>query len=223
MVGDFAQTGAVILDPLYTLWLSFRDILPRLVVAIIILIIGYFIALILGHAVRILLEKLGLDTKVKQAQLSKTIGHTHIPAVLGEVTKWYIFIIFFQQAVAILSLGTLTGLLDKFVNWVPNLIAAVLIILFGFAVAQIVEIKMTENSKMRGVGGVAKIIKVILLIMVFVVAVKQIGIEVGLLENSILILLGGFALGVALALGISMGLGLKGDAHKMFFDWKRKL
>jgi len=223
LASDFAQTGTVILDPLYTLWLSFRDILPRLVLAIIILIIGYFIALILGHAVRIVLEKLGLDAKVRQAQITKAIGHTHIPAILGEVTKWYIFIIFLQQAVAILSLGTLTGLLDNFVMWVPNVIAAVLIILFGFAVAHIVEIKMTENSKLKGVVGVAKIIKVILLVMVFVVAIKQIGIEIGLLENAILILLGGFALGVALALGISMGLGLKGDAHKIFFDWKKKL
>ena len=223
MANGLAETGAVILDPLYRLWLSFSDILPRLVVAIIILIIGYFIALILGHAVKIVLEKLGLDAKVRQSQMTKAIGHTHIPAVLGEITKWYIFIIFLQQAVSILSLGTLTGLLDTFVMWVPNVIAAALVILFGFAVAHFVEMKLTEHSKMKGVVGVSKIIKVVLLLMVFVVAMKQIGIETSLLENSVLILIGGFALGVALALGISMGLGLKGDAHKMFFDWKKKL
>lgn len=223
MPSDFAQTGIVILDPLYTLWLSFRDVLPRLVVAIIILIIGYFVALIIGHAVKIILEKLGLDAKIREARLTKAVGHTHIPAILGEVTKWYIFIIFLQQAVSILSLGTLTGLLDRFVGWVPNIIASVLVLLFGFAVAHFVEIKMTEHSRMKGIAGVAKIVKVILLIMVFVVAIKQIGIEVGLLENAILILIAGFALGVALALGISMGLGLKGDANKMFYDWKKKL
>lgn len=222
MVSDFAQTGAVILDPFYTLWLSFRDILPRLVLAIIILIIGYFIALILGHAVKIILEKLGLDNKIKQSNLSKSIGHTQIPAILGEVTKWYIFLIFLQQGVSVLSLGTLTSILDKFVNWVPNVIAAALIVLFGLVITHFIEMKITEHSKVKGVSGIAKAIKVIILLMVFVMAVKQIGVEVGILENSILIIIGGFALGIALALGIGLGLGFKGDANKIIADWKKK-
>ena len=133
MAGELAQTGALILDPLYTLWISFGKILPGLIAAIIILIIGYFIALIIGHVVRIILEKIGLDTKMRKAKLMKAVGHTHLPNILGEIVKWYIFIIFLQQAVALLQLGTLTLLLDRFVTWLPNVIAGVLIILFGFS------------------------------------------------------------------------------------------
>ena len=128
-----ASVGASsFVDPLYTLWTSFKNVFPGLIAAIIILIIGYIIAMLLGHAVRIILEKAGLDQKVRKAKLVKNVGHMHLPKIFGEITKWYIFIIFLQVIVDILNLGTLTVVLGKFVAWLPNVIAAVLIFLFGF-------------------------------------------------------------------------------------------
>ena len=54
-------TGSLILNPLLSLWASFINVLPGIVAAIIILILGYFVALGLGHLVRIVLEKAGLN------------------------------------------------------------------------------------------------------------------------------------------------------------------
>ncbi len=222
MANGLEATGTAVLDPLYTLWLSFKTILPGLIAAIIVLIIGYFVALIIGHVVKLILEKIGLDAKLRKAKLVKSIGHTHWPNIFGEITKWYIFIIFLQVAVDLLALGTLTSLLDRLVRWLPNVIAAVLVFLVGLAVAQFVEIKVSEHSQMRGMKMSGSILKIVIMILVTVVGLKQLGIEVSLLENLVLIVVAALAIGLALALGISLGLGMKNDASRWLVDFKRK-
>jgi len=209
-------------DPLYTLWLSFKNVFPGLIAAIIILIIGYIIAMLLGHAVRIILEKVGLDQKVRKAKLVKNVGHIHLPKIFGEITKWYVFIIFLQVVVDILNLGTLTIVLGKFVAWLPNVIAAILIFLFGLALGHLVEMKIVEHSSMKGALLVSHIVKIVVLIIVTVVALKQMGVEVSLLENLILLIVGALAAGIALALGIGMGLGMKKDAEKWVDNFQKK-
>lgn len=221
MVVGVAETGQMIVSPLYTLWLGLINVLPGIIAAIIVLIIGWFIAMILGHVVRVILEKLRIDKKIREAHLTKAIGHMHVPAILGEITKWYIFIIFLQVAVDLLTLGTLTSLLDTFVRWVPNLIAAVLIVIFGMVVIHFVELKIQEHSKVKGVHQIAQIVKIVLIIMLVIIALKQLGLEVAILENTFLLIVGAFAVGIALALGISLGLGMKDPASKWFKNWKR--
>lgn len=204
---EYGGLGVPLLDPLTSLWNSFVNILPGLVLAIIILIVGYLVALVIGHAVKVILERIGLDAKVRKANLIKQQGHMHFPGIFGEIVKWFIFLIFLQQAVAFLHFGILQSLLDQFVTWLPHVIAAALIILFGIGLAHFVEHKMLEHSSMAGIRQSAKAIKALIMIVLFIVALKQIGIQTSLLENIIIILVAGFALGVALAMGIGTGLG----------------
>ena len=221
MVYAWSQTGEMILNPLYTLWIRIVDVVPSLVAAIIVILIGWFIALILGHAVRVILEKLRIDDKIRKSKMTREIGHIHLPKIFGEITKWYIFIIFLQVGVSLLSLGTLTSLLDSFVRWLPNLIAAALIVLFGIYIIHILEAKMLEHSKVKGTHLITKIVKTVLVILITIVALKQVGLQVTILENTFLLIVGAFAIGLAVAFGIALGLGLKDSAVKMVKNFKK--
>lgn len=215
-------TGTAIIDPLYTLWLSFKAILPGLIAAIIVLIIGYFIALIIGHGVRLLLERIGIDAKLRKSRLSKTFGHTHVPNLAGTIIKWYIFVVFLQVAVDLLSLGTLSLLLDRFVRWIPDVLASIIIFIVGIAVAHFLDMYVSEHSKMRGAGLAGSLLKMTVLIITAIVALRQLGIEVSLLENLVIIFVGAMAIGLAIALGISLGTSLKADGAKWLDDFKKK-
>ena len=217
----WAQTGEMILNPLYTLWIMIVDIIPSLIAALIVIIIGWFIALILGHLVRIILEKIKLDDRIRKSRMSREVGHIHLALIFGEITKWYIFIIFLQQGVSLLSLGTLTNLLDSFVRWLPNVIAGVLIILFGIFVIHFIEIKVLENNQVKGTHLIMKIIKAVLIIMVTIIALKQIGLQVEILENTFLLIIGAFAVGLAIALGVALGLGMKDSAGNVVKNFKK--
>lgn len=210
----FTSTEEAIANPIINLWGSFVDLLPGLIAAIIIITIGYVVAYIIGHAIRILLQKVGLDKQIAKARLTQAVGNMRISALLGEVTKWYIFIIFLQSGVDLLRLGTLSDLLSNFVAWLPNVIAAILVMVFGLIIAQFVAMKIREHTEIKGVKMTSNAAKVLIIFIAAVIALEQIGIDVSILSDAFLILLGGLVLGVALAIGLSFGLGTKGSAMK---------
>lgn len=206
-----------LLNPLINLWNSFVNILPGLVAAIIILIIGYLIAFIIGHAIKLVLQKLGLDNKLAKAKVSKAIGYTHMSAVIGEIIKWYIFVIFIQAAVDVLQLGALSIILNQFAMWLPNVIAAVIVVLFGLIFAHYVAIKIEEHSKVKGIGTLAKGLKIVIIFIVIVIALEQIGVDVSILKNGFLLLIAG----IALAIGLAFGHGGKKHADEAMKKLKR--
>jgi len=217
------STGNLILDPLYSLWNALVTTLPSIVVAILILILGYAVAYLFGYVVRVLLDKIGLNKHIREAALTKSVGHTNVPSLLGEITKWFIFLIFLQVAVSILNLSTLSAWLDTFVRWLPNLFVAVIIFFAGIALAHYVDLKIKEHSAMKGMNTVSAILKIVIIILVVLVGLKKIGVSVGLLENSFLIVLGAVGLGFALAVGIGLGLGLRREAEDVVKKFKRNL
>ncbi len=221
MPGFFGETSSAIINPLGAIWLAIVNQLPGIVGAIIVLIIGCFVAVILGHALRVILEKLKVDEYVRKGHLTKAIGHTHIPAIAGEIFKWYIIILFLQQAVALINLGSLSVLLDRFVIWLPSLIVAVIVLLFGIAVANYLQLKILEHSSQKGARTGSSILKFVIIIMVIILALKQIGVEVSILENVFLLIIGALAIGIALALGIGLGLGLRKQSEEIINQVRR--
>ncbi len=209
--------------PLISLWQSFVDIFPGLVAALIILVIGYLVGFVLGHAVRIVLQKVGVDKYIAKAKLGKTLGQMHISSLIGEITKWYIFVIFLQSAVDVLNLGTLSVILNQFALWLPDVIAAVLVVIFGLLFAQYVDEKLQKHSATKGENVWGKFLKWAIVLIVLVIALGQIGIDVALLEQIILIVIGAFAVGAALAIGLSFGLGSKSEAAGMVRKLTKKL
>lgn len=206
------QTGSLILDPLYLLWYNFLAIIPSVVLALLILILGYCVAFLLGHATRWVLDKI-ISKPLREADFSKAVGHTNVASLLGELVKWFVFIIFLNVAVDILQLNVLSDLLAAFVKWIPNLLVAILIFFAGIALAHYVDIKIKEHTRMKGMLALSGLLKVVIVFLALMIGLEQIGVNVGILQSSFLLILGSICLGLALALGIGLGLGLRGEAE----------
>ena len=211
-------TGSLILNPLLTLWSGFINTLPGIVAAIIILIIGYFVALGLGSLVRIILEKAGLNNYMEKHKMSSLVGHIKISNLFGEIIKWYVFIIFIQAAVDLLHLGSLSSVLTNFVLWLPNVIVAAVVIIFGVGLAHYVGIKVEEHTDMKGTKFLSRLLKIVIIFMVVVVALSQIGVDVSIIENTFLILVGALGLGIAIALGIGLGKSMNINGKQIVRD-----
>lgn len=207
--------------PLVNLWDGVVNISQGLFVGLIIAILGYFIALILGYAVRMLLEKTRLDEFLGKLKLPKAIGRIKASSAFGTLTRWYIFIIFLQAAVDVMNLGTITLLLTQLVLWLPQLILAVLAIFLGLFMAHYVSHLIESHSEMKGVKLVSSFFRVLIIFIAVVIALEQIGLDLSILENAFLILLASLGLGIAIAIGLSFGLGTKDEA-KDFVSKLRK-
>jgi len=218
LVDPITETVIAIRNPFDFLWMSFVKFFPKLIGLIVLLVIGYLTGLVLGYVLKTVLQKLGLDRWLDRTELNKAIGKTHVSSILGEILKWYVFIIFLQAAVDLIDLGPLSDVLGRFVVWLPHLIIAVVIVLVGLVFAHFVELRVLTHSKVKGIRASVKLIKWVIIFMVIVIALKQIGLQVGLLENAFLLIIGSLAVGVALAFGISLGFGLKKDGEKFIRD-----
>lgn len=207
-----SETGSLILDPLYVLWYNFLAILPSIILALLILILGYCVAYLLGYVTRWILDKI-ISRPLRQAEVSKAIGHTNVASLIGELVKWFVFIVFLNVAVDILNLNVLSDLLASFVRWLPNVLIAVIIFFAGVALAHYVDLKIKEHTRMRGMITLSGVLKVVIVFLAVIIGLEQIGVDVGVLQNSFLIILGSIGLGLALALGIGLGLGLRNEAE----------
>jgi len=215
------EVTITLLNPLINLWNSLVEIFPGLVAGLVIAIIGYFVALILGHGLRLLLEKTNVDNVIQKLKLPKAIGKLKVSNVFGTLAKWYIFIIFLQAAVDAMNLGTLSVLLMQLVLWLPQLIIAVLAIFVGLFMSHYLANLIEGHSEMKGAKFASSFFKIVIMFLAIVIALEQVGLEVSILENAFLILLASLGLGIALAIGLGFGLGAKDEAKELVSKIKK--
>lgn len=206
------------------LWAYFIDFLPRFIGALIVLVVGWIIALILGNlVVRIidflridhLIEKLGLKKGFQKADLELNVAK-----LVGWLVKWFLIAVFLIAAADILHWTQITAFLNRVVVYLPNVIIAVIILLVGMIVANFtseVVHKAVRAAKLISADFLAGLAKWAILIFTFMAALIQLGIAAALIET----LFTGFVAMLAIALGLAFGLGGREQASK-FIDRLRK-
>lgn len=107
--------------------------------ALIIFILGWIIAGIIGSVVHKLLEKLSINQKMN-ASTGKTYDLAHL---LSRIVFWFVFIIGISAALSFLKLDAISVPFANMVNivllFIPNLIAAGLLALLGWVLATVVR------------------------------------------------------------------------------------
>ena len=222
-IDSITATGQLILNPFVQLANSFIEILPGLIVAIILIIIGWFVALGIGKLVQYVLERAGLDKMMSGSKFSGSVGHTSLSDVFGEITKWFVFLVFLPQALITLRLGVLSDLIVRFVIWLPNLLLGAIVVIFGVALAHFVGMKIEEHTSMKGVRLLSKIVKAALVIVVTIVALDQIGVDVSLVKSLILIVVATFSVAFAIAFGIGVSKGFQKESNSIVKSIKEAL
>lgn len=203
-----------VLEPASRLWASFVDALPGLAAASIIILVGYFVSLILGFITKEVLHRTGFDRWLTKSKLNKAIGGASLAGVSGTIVKWWVFLAFLASATSYLNLGVLSDLLFRLVTWLPNVLAAAIIFIFGLIVIDYATDKI-RHKKLKGADFLADLTRFVALISLILIALGQIGFKLRFAENVFLLIIGGVVLALALAIGISFGIALKDDARAL--------
>ncbi|MBI4454176.1 hypothetical protein HY636_06030 [Candidatus Woesearchaeota archaeon] len=215
------QLGISIVDALGNLLLGVLSVIPGLIAAFIVLLVGYIIGWIIYKVLDKLFIKIKFDDYlIQKTGLKKRVGDLKLGHVLAVISKWYIFVLFLSPAAGLIKLTTLSTFLVELSFWIPNLIAGLLLLLFGILVADYVSSKI-EHVKIKNAVGIGYIAKVVVLIFAALLALDQIGIHLGLAQNTFLVIIGGLMLGVGIALGLGYGLALKDTAKEGINKWKK--
>jgi hypothetical protein len=181
---------------------QFFGYLPQLVGAIIILIVGYFVAKILQAVVGRILQGIGFDGWMERAGIKRFFDRAdtrQTPAsILGKLVFWFVFIIAIVMATDALGIRQVSTLFSQLIAYIPNIIAAILILILASLLANFVAGLVRGATGMDVLGTVAQV--AIIVYAVFA-ALTQLGIAVQLTAPTFLIVLGAIALAAAIAFG----------------------
>ena len=200
------------------------DAVPGIIAALLILVVGYIVAWVLGRIVGGILDRVKFDKWVlHKTNAAHVLGREfRLSHFLELITKWYVFILFLPAAANVINLGMIQSFFLDVAIWIPKVIVGVVLGLIGIMAADYVGMKITE-TRAKSAGVIASVTKVVILVFTAIIVLDQIGVKIDFATNSLLIVLAGIMLGLALMFGIGFGLAMKDDARKMISDIKKKL
>ena len=216
------QLGPAVLDPVMYLLQGVAASLPGIVGGIVVLLVGYIVAAVVAAAVRKVLRQLDFNRWVVEKTGLKTIvGDLRATELAALISKWSVFALFFAPAARLLNLEPLSTFLVSLALWIPNLIFALLMVLFGLVAAEyLAEVIMA--TKVKGVKIFADLTKILVLFLTGLVALQQVGLQVAVVQSSFLIILSGAVFGLSLAVGIGFGLGMQKEAERLIAKARKR-
>ena len=137
-------------DSLNLVWAKILTFLPKFVGALLIVALGYALAIVAQKALTAILRKIGLDrlvSKLKADRFLERIGSSLTASVLiGKVVFWAIFLIALMAAAETMGLRQASESIDVLVQFLPKVIAAILLLLFGMFVAGFLRKTVTKAA-----------------------------------------------------------------------------
>lgn len=138
------------------------NVVPSLIGAALVLIIGSLLAMGVGELVGTILTKLKLDVALEKTVLnpvSNSLGiKIKISKFFEEITKWFILIIVFIAAADIANLSQINEFLNQVLLYLPNVFVAVAILIVVSILANFISNMITTVTKddMGYLSGLAK-------------------------------------------------------------------
>jgi hypothetical protein len=142
------------LEPVKTLLNRVSDFMPNLIGAALIVVIGWFVALLVRRVVANLLEAAGIDRLSERLGVAPALGELKLSGLLGLVTYVLILIPVLIAGLNALKLDAITqpasAMLTRILEAIPAIFGAVLILVVAYVVARIVSTLVA--NLLAGVG-----------------------------------------------------------------------
>lgn len=202
------QSVDTLLDPLRALMVPVAAFLPRLVVALLVVLAGVLIAKAARFGIERGLRAINLHVLTRRSGLDDFMnegGGADTVVVLGVLVYWGVILATLIIAFSTLDVPRVTELLSQLMLFLPRVFIGLLIIAFGTYFARIAGQAATGYFERRGARdavAVGRLARTAIVAFVVVIAVDQLDIGGTILRATFLILLGGLVLALALAFGL---------------------
>ncbi len=183
---------------------------PSLVGTAVLLLLGWGGSKLGEAVVRRAMKRLGFDRASARLKLPEMLARAGINApvswILGRIFFWIVMLTFVLSAVETLGLTAATATIDRLVGYLPNVIAAGLILFVGLLVGRLARSVVSSGAQAIDVARGERLgaaVAGIVFMFFCVLALEQLGVETMLLVLLLTVLVGGatLTLGFAFALG----------------------
>ena len=193
---------------------QFVAFLPRLIGAIIILIIGWAVGRGLGAAISRILDKAGVDDALRKTSVGKAIERAgvSIPRFFDILIRVFIYLVAVFAAVNVLQIEVLTYYMKMVVEYLPSLIAGIVILIFGLMIADFIGDAITavgREAKIEYSSLASIAVRGALYLVVIIIGLSTMKIDVSILNVVVTAISWGVAGAIALGGGLALGFGLR--------------
>jgi hypothetical protein len=118
-------------------WTNFITFMPKLLLAIAILVVGYFLAKLACKLLNGLLERVGFDRVVERGGVKRALARTRYDAsdLLSKVLFYTIMLFVLQLAFGVFGPNPISAMLISIIAFLPNIFAAIIIVVVASAIA----------------------------------------------------------------------------------------
>lgn len=207
-------------------WVSFLNFLPSLVGAILIFVLGWFVAIGIGKLISGILHKMKFNDffegKGWKDAMDKAEVKVNPSEFFGSLVKWILIVVFLWIAIDILGFDQFAAFMQDVVIYLPNVIVAVFIFVLAVMLADLLAKIVMATTDKAGFP-YSKFTGTIVKTSIWIFAIFAILIQLGIAREMILAIFYGLIALLALAGGLSFGIGGKDAAAKLIEDIKKKI
>jgi len=192
--------------------------LPNLIAALVILAVGFLIAMALERIARRVLSAIGLDKRPWSRRfLGSTAGLQRLPRTGGRIVYWVSALITIGVAIDALDLSWLSAGLARVFAYLPNVLAAAGIVVVAYIAANF----LCRETLARSAGTVlwARLVRGAILTVAGFMALQQLNIATAIVTIAFTVLISAMAVAGALA----FGLGNRELAGRVTRDWYERI
>lgn len=206
-------------------WLQLVNFVPKLLAVVVILFFGWIVAKLARTGLKRLLEIMHFDKFAQKSGLEAFMNsgdvNLTLSGIISQVVYWLVIILFVITGANTLGLDEVAGLLHELASYLPRIILAILVMIFGTLLARFVNrlvFAWLHSIKFDSALSVSTSAEYGIQILALFVALEQLGIGMQLIHSLFVIVFGAFFL----ALAIAFGLGGKDRAAKVIEELTKK-
>ena len=198
---------------------------PKLFVALVIFILGWVFGVILGRIVSQIIKTIKVDKALREAGLEEVFNKAGFTLdsgkFLGGLVKWFVIVIFLVPTLEVLQLNQVNEFLrDDVLSYLPNVIAAVLILLIAALIAEVMQRVVVGSAKAADIASarfLGSVTRWAIWLFAILAALSQLNVATAFVET----LFQGIVIAVSLAIGLAFGLGGQ-EAARRYLEHLRK-
>jgi hypothetical protein len=199
---------------------STMAVLPTILGALIILLLGWIVGRLLGKGIRILLDKATAIPMIKDSDFRKSVTKSGVtPGYLGDIAvRCIVYLIAILAAVDILNLEYLSQFMTKVVEYIPHVIAFMIILVVGIILVDyFIDMFQTysRNTNIELLSPVMVLLRIFLYFVVVMLALSQLLLDLTIIYTIITPIFWGLGIGLGASIAIIVWFGMKNRSEEI--------
>ncbi|MCB9293131.1 MAG: mechanosensitive ion channel [Lewinellaceae bacterium] len=207
---DVLSKGVNLWAILQDLLLGFAAVIPNLIGALAIFIIGLIVSKVAARFIRRILVTIGADKLAERLNQIEIVYKSNIQLVpsvlLSKVIYYFLLFVFVVAATEILNMPVISQLMSEILNYIPVLISALAVFVVGLLISDFLKNMVKTACDSLGIpasGLISSVVFYFLFLNIAMIALSQARIDTEFIQDNLSIILAGVVLAFAIGYGFA--------------------